>query len=227
MAITTPLDRPITAWLPVHIEGKLAEFFEAIRLKLVELDGGGGALVENSVLLGTAGGDVGGSAELVYDSSRRFVSTGATIGVRATGPAGGAMQFQLEDFAGRLQAFGGDLVQLVFQGSATTRQIHFEGRSGEFKAGSPSFHIGNASSSNPTIAIGDNIIRSHQHLNVTLFGASYASGVANGLGCLGIQPATTIPTTNPPTLGVIVYVDGSGNLVARTSAGNVRTLATV
>jgi hypothetical protein len=198
MAITTPLDRPITAWLPVHIEGKLAEFFEAIRLKLVELDGGGGALVENSVLLGTAGGGIGGSADLLY-SVDRFVSTGVDLGLKQLGATNGDVSLMVEDLGIRIHSEGADLVFAHFQGSATTRSIQFEGRNTEYKAGSPSFHIGNANTGNPTLAIGDNIIRSHQHLNMTLFSASYASGVANGLGCLGIQPATTIPTTTGTT----------------------------
>jgi len=38
---------------------------------------------------------------------------------------------------------------------------------------------------------------------------------------------TTDPSTNPSSGRVIIYVDASGNLLARTSAGNVRTLAAV
>jgi hypothetical protein len=49
----------------------------------------------------------------------------------------------------------------------------------------------------------------------------------SGVGVIAMAPATTVPTTNPGSLGVVVYVDASGNLVCRTSAGNVRTLAAV
>jgi len=38
---------------------------------------------------------------------------------------------------------------------------------------------------------------------------------------------STDPTTNPASGHAIIYVDASGNLLARTSAGNVRTIAAV
>lgn len=47
-----------------------------------------------------------------------------------------------------------------------------------------------------------------------------------GNGVVYIGPAFTDPTTNP-TSGIILYVDGSGNLRARTQNGNVRTVAAV
>jgi hypothetical protein len=166
-----------------------------------------GGFTDTQVILGQSGGNIAGSSALLYDSNRRFVSTGATVGLQQTGGTGGATSLQCESFGTRIASSGGDLHDLYFTGSATTRQIRFEGRSSEYKAGSPSFHIGNSNLGNPTIAIGDNIIRSHQHLNMTLFSVSYAGITGSGLGVLGIANATTNPSANPSG-GVVHYVDG-------------------
>ena len=56
-------------------------------------------------------------------------------------------------------------------------------------------------------------------------GATSASLGGGGNGCIGVSQASTAPTTNPASNGVILYVDSSGNLLCRTSAGNVRTVA--
>lgn len=51
------------------------------------------------------------------------------------------------------------------------------------------------------------------------FGGLTGSGIS-------MKAATAVPTTNP-TGGAIIYVDSSGNLLCRTQAGNVRTIAAV
>lgn len=48
-----------------------------------------------------------------------------------------------------------------------------------------------------------------------------------GNGCIGMNQASAVPTSNPSSNGIVLYVDGSGNLLCRTSAGNVRTVAAV
>jgi Hyaluronidase protein (HylP) len=48
-----------------------------------------------------------------------------------------------------------------------------------------------------------------------------------GNGCIGISQVSTAPSTNPSSKGVVLYVDSNGNLLCRTSAGNVRTVAAV
>lgn len=59
--------------------------------------------------------------------------------------------------------------------------------------------------------------------SLSLLGAASLGG---GVGVIFIAQDSTDPTTNP-TAGIILYVDSTGNLKARTSAGNVRTIAAV
>lgn len=60
--------------------------------------------------------------------------------------------------------------------------------------------------------------------NVEFVGATGDFG--SGVKVLRLNQVTTAPTTNP-TAGILIYLDSSGNLLARTSAGNVRTIAAV
>lgn len=59
--------------------------------------------------------------------------------------------------------------------------------------------------------------------NISMFGSPTYGG---GKGVLFIGQDNTDPTTDP-VAGVVLYVDSSGNLMARTSAGNVRVVAAV
>ncbi len=60
--------------------------------------------------------------------------------------------------------------------------------------------------------------------NIALNSAAGFFGSGNGV--IYIATDSVDPSTNPSG-GIILYVDSSGNLKARTSAGNVRTIAAV
>lgn len=59
-----------------------------------------------------------------------------------------------------------------------------------------------------------------------LMGGTSSDAGGGGGGCLTLCHNTD-PTTNPASGHAILYVDASGNLLCRTSAGNVRTVAAV
>jgi hypothetical protein len=82
--------------------------------------------------------------------------------------------------------------------------------------GTQRFQINNA---------GNTIMRANAFCSTALQVGAVSGDFGGGSSCISIKHATD-PTTNP-TAGCIIYVDTSGNLLARTSAGNVRTIAAV
>jgi Hyaluronidase protein (HylP) len=74
-----------------------------------------------------------------------------------------------------------------------------------------------------------NLITRATYLNASNMQVGSASSNigGGGNGVIGISQASTAPSANPTSNGVILYVDTSGNLLCRTSAGNVRTVAAV
>jgi hypothetical protein len=74
-----------------------------------------------------------------------------------------------------------------------------------------------------------NLITRATFLNATntQIGSASANLGGGGNGCIGISQASAAPSSNPSSNGVVLYVDSSGNLLCRTSAGNVRTVAAV
>lgn len=72
-----------------------------------------------------------------------------------------------------------------------------------------------------------NILATDHSLRATLGFLLNTTSTGSGVGVFAMAPAATAPTGNPTSSGVVIYVDSSGNLLCRTSAGNVRTLAAV
>jgi hypothetical protein len=86
--------------------------------------------------------------------------------------------------------------------------------------GNPGVSFGPASDTNLYRAAAG-VLKTDGGLSIGSVGATGATGPF-----VTLQVVTTVPTTNP-TGGVILYVDGNGNLVCRTAAGNVRVVAAV
>jgi len=72
---------------------------------------------------------------------------------------------------------------------------------------------------------GNAVMRANAFCSTALQIGAVSGDFGGGSSCISIKHATD-PTTNPSG-GCIIYVDSSGNLLARTSAGNVRTIAAV
>jgi hypothetical protein len=179
---------------------------------------------DTHVILGNGSGTIAGSSALLYDASRRFVSTGADIGLRQTGATSTDTRLMVEDFGARIVDETIDLVLLHMQGSATTGKITYEARAGTFVTGAAEFQFApNSGSATLVIGRSDIGMRTHQHANLTLFSVSYAAITGSGLGVLGIGNATTNPSTNPAN-GFVIYGDaGAGK--ARGASGTVTTFA--
>jgi hypothetical protein len=73
---------------------------------------------------------------------------------------------------------------------------------------------------------GNMTVRANAFFTANTIIGSASSDFGGGSSALTICHNTD-PTTNPASGHVIIYADASGNLLARTSAGNVRTIAAV
>lgn len=179
---------------------------------------------DTQVILGTAGGTIAGSAALVYDASRRFTSTGATIGLRQTGATSTDSYVQVEDFGMRVKDETLDLVDFYMEGSATTGRIRYEARAGSYVTGAAEFLFApNSGSATLIVGRSDKGIVTGQATNLTLGSVGFAMITGGGFGVLGIGNAFTIPGSNPAG-GFVIYSDaGAGK--ARGSSGTVTTFA--
>lgn len=120
-------------------------------------------------------------------------------------------------------------------GSSITNQAFVTGALGAIQVGmlnqtlNPALVLQNGRAELGFNNIGSNTL-GYGALNVEESGVSITGGTARsyggGNGVLFIGAALVEPTSNP-TAGIILYVDGSGNLRARTQNGNVRTVAAV
>lgn len=160
---------------------------------------------DTQVILGNSSGTIAGSAALLYDSSRRFVSTGADIGLRQTGATSTDTRFMVEDFGVRIVDETIDLVSLTFQGSATTGKITYEARSGTYVTGAAEYWVAPDNGS-PSMIIGrsDKGVRLHQTSNFAMGFASHGISAGGGVGVFSMGNAFTVPAS-APTAGFVMY----------------------
>jgi hypothetical protein len=186
----------------------------ALSIDVRTTGGGTGTAAQGIFITSTTDAIPGGNAFNVrYDSLDWFVIKGSAavtgkgivgIGVPISHVPGGMLEIAQKDtsvYGLYMQAVtgGNDLVHLL-DSTGTLR-----------------FQVNNAGA---TVVRGSGLFTS----NVVIGSASNDAG---GAGSALTMCHTTDPSTNPASGHIIIYCDVNGNLLARTSAGNVRTIAAV
>lgn len=175
----------------------------------LQYNGQGGTAARGIFVTGTDGATTGDLLTMRNNARDDFVvkATGS-VGIRLATAAtpGGALDIR--------------------QGDNTTVGLHIQSNSGSAlqsvlvkdSGGNARFEVN---------ANGNAVFRANMLSTAPLqMGSTTADfGGLTGSG-ISMKAATAVPTTNP-TGGAIIYVDSSGNLLCRTQAGNVRTIAAV
>lgn len=154
----------------------------------------------------------GNAITIRYNSQDWFVvkgGTGAGNGIVGIGVATGHIPAGMLEIAQKDMTTPGLYISALASG---TDLIQLKDSSGNLR-----FQVNNA---------GNAVLRADALFTSNAIIGS-ASGDFGGAGSALAICHTTDPSTNPASGHIIIYVDGSGNLLARTQLGNVRTIAAV
>lgn len=155
----------------------------------------------------------GNAIDVRYNSSDWFVvkgNVGAGNGIVGIGIATGHIPAGMLEIAQKDTTTVGLYMSAIASGAD---MIQLKDSSGNLR-----FEVNNA---------GNTVHRANALFTASaVIGSTSASGLGGAGSAVQIYH-TTDPTSNPTTGSVLLYCDVSGNLLARTQAGNVRTVAAV
>jgi hypothetical protein len=185
----------------------------AVSIDLQTTVGGStGTVAQGIFITSTTDTIPGGNALTVrYNSQDWFVvkgSVGAGNGIVGIGVATGHTPAGMLEIAQKDTTTPGLFMQAIAAGTDLV--------SLKDSGGTQRFQVNNA---------GNCLMRANAFASTSLQVGAVSGDFGGGSSCISIKHATD-PTTNP-TAGCIIYVDSLGNLLARTSGGNVRTIAAV